>query len=274
MNKPTITRHKPLTSIQLDLLLTLYIFRFSTRPLVARYFNRPNNTSLYSKLSILKKHELIDIRFDSSYKLAGRPAEYYVTPKGLRALRDYLRLEVNESAVQAIYKDKTVGDQFVRRTLTTFALRNQFTDAYKTLKLFTKRDMQPLGYFPKQLPDAYITFKTPTVVKRFFLEYVPADTPTIAIDRRLRHLIAYYENDGWNVSGMPFPAILCVCENGATERRVTSQIRRALDRVDTDMLFYTTTLGAALSLESSSGMIWTTPDDSEELRSLDTLFVR
>lgn len=274
MNKPTITRHKSLTPIQLDLLLTLYIFRFSTRPLVAQYFNIPNNTSLYSKLSILQKHELIAMRFDSSYKLAGRPAEYYVTPKGIRALRDYNRLEVNEPAIQAIYKDKTVGDQFVRRTLTTFALRNQFTGAYKSLKFFTKRDMQPLGYFPKQLPDAYITYKTPTVVKRFFLDYVPADTPTFAIDRRLRQLIAYYENDGWNVSGMPFPAILYVCENGATERRVTIQIRRALNRVDTDMLFYTTTLSASLSIQSNNGMIWTSPDDPDELQSLDSLYVR
>lgn len=274
MNKPTITRHKALTPIQLDLLLTLYIFRFSTRPLVAQYFNRPNNTSLYSKLSILQKHELIAMRFDSSYKLAGRPAEYYVTPKGLRALRDYQRLEVKEPAIQAIYKDKTVGDQFVQRTLATFGLHNQFTATYKTLKFFTKRDMQPLGYFPKQLPDAYITYKVPTVVKRFFLEYVPADTPSIAIDRRLRQLIAYYENDSWNVSGMPFPAILCICENGATERRVTGQIRRALNRADTDMLFYTTTLNAALNIQSSSGIIWTNPDDPDELHSLDTLYVR
>lgn len=47
-------KQRKLNQDQLEVLQALYRFRFGTRSLLATYLDKPNNTSLYSRLTILK----------------------------------------------------------------------------------------------------------------------------------------------------------------------------------------------------------------------------
>ena len=83
------SKDRKLNHGQLEVLLKLYRYRFGTRQLIASSLSKSNSTSIYSRLQILQVNGYIANRFDKSYKLSGKPAAYYLLPKGLRALKQY-----------------------------------------------------------------------------------------------------------------------------------------------------------------------------------------
>lgn len=262
------TRQRSLNNTQLDLLLTLYSFRFSTRSLLAQYLGIANNTSLYSKLTILTKHEYIAAKYDTSYKLAGREIEYYILPKGLRALRDSKRLNVTDTMLQASYKDSTVSDDFIKQNLLLFRARNILSGVHPTLQYFTTRDIQSLDYFPKPRPTAFLSLKTDQGIKRFFVEYIPAQTPTRTIKNRLKQYSRYFDEDTWSITDTPFPNVLYVCENGMTEQGVRWHIARELYKADADISYLITTQKALLNMQKNNTAVWTGIDSPDELVAL------
>lgn len=261
-------RQRVLNQSQLAMLHILYRFRFGTRSLLADYLNKPNNTSLYSRISILEKHEFLAVRYDKSYKLAGREAEYYVTPKGVRALGDAGLIELTDAGLRATYKDKVVSEQYVQQLTLLLRLRNVLCAAYPDLQYFTTRDVQALDYFPKKKPVAFLSLKQENKTKRFFVEYVPAQTSTSMIKSQLRQYTSYYDQDSWSVTNTPFPTVLYICEDGMTEQGVRWHIKRELYRTDTDLRYLTTTKKALLSVNQTNDMIWTDIDEPDELLSL------
>ncbi|MFZ1250580.1 MAG: hypothetical protein WAR37_04005 [Candidatus Microsaccharimonas sp.] len=264
-------RQRQLNQSQLELLHVLYRFRFGTRSLLAEYLKRPNNTSLYSKLSILEKYGVIATRYDKSYKLAGREAEYYVTPKGVRALNDAGVVDITDKGLQTAYRDKTVTDSYLRQLILLFTLRNQLCAVYPELQFFTARDIQDLDYFPKKRPTAFISLKTDKGIKRFFVEYIPMQTSVSIIKGKLKRFTVYYEEDGWSVTDTPFPTILYICEDGMTEQGVRWHIKRALYMSDTDMQYYTTTQKAILGSLQSAPAVWSDVSEPDNLLSLPEL---
>jgi hypothetical protein len=261
-------KQRELNQSQLDLLHTLYRFRFATRSLLAEYLNKPNNTSLYSKLSILEKRGLVGSLYEKSYKLAGREAEYYVTPKGVRTLRDSSTMELSDTDIQASYKDKRMSDWFVQQVVLLFAFRNMLIKAYPTLQYFTSRDIQKLDYFPSRKPTAFLSLKTDDKVRRFFLEYIPMQTSTTIIKAKLRRYSHYFDEDAWGVTNTDFPFILFVCDDGMTEQGVRWHIKRELFKSDTDIQYYTTTRKALLTSLPGNPAIWSSIEDDDALYSL------
>lgn len=264
-------RTRQLSQSQLDLLHALYRFRFATRSLLADYFQRPNNTSLYSKISILEKHGYIGSRYDKSYKLMGREAEYYVTPRGVRVLRDTGIAEIADRDITASYKDRSVSEQYVQQVVLLFTFCNLLTKVYPELKYFTTRDIQGLDYFPKKKPTAFLSLKSGDETKRFFLEYIPTQTSTGAIKGKLRHYSQYFDEDAWGVTETDFPMILFVAEDGMTEQGVRWHIKREQFKMDTDIRYFTTTKKALLSITQAGGDIWTDMEDKDDLLSLHSL---
>lgn len=254
---------------QLDILNIIYMFRFANRTLLSRYLHKPNNSSLYFKLGVLVKHEYIGRRYDKTYRLAGREAEYYILPKGLRTLRDSARLSVTNSMVTANYRDKTASDSFVNEQLFLFAARNQLVQTHPGLQYFTDRDIQLLDYFPRPLPRGFISLKQQgDDTKRFFVEYLPARTHTRKIVGRLQQYVKYYESDAWSVTNTPPPGILYICADTITERGLRRYIARTTNNTEVELNIYTTTEKAILNLHPDHLNIWTGKDDPDELLSL------
>ncbi len=267
-------QERKLNQGQLNVLMKLYKFRFSSRELVADSLGKKNSTTIYSKLDILVKHGYVAKHFEPNYKLEGRPAEYYLLPKALRYLIEHNPPDgLDDKTIKNSYKDKQASTAFIKHCLNIYALHNQLVKLYNDLQFFTRRELTIYDYFPSQLPDGFLSIKVDGQTRRFFLELIATETPPFAVDRRLRQLVEYHENDDWSVTDLPFPAILCVCETGAVERRFRKQVTRLSYRSDTDILLYTTTKPALLSSQQGDDAIWSNVTEPEVLHSIKTLIV-
>lgn len=253
---------------QVDMLSQLYKFRFGNRELLANSLSRTNSNAIYSRLTILEREEYIAKRYDKSYKFAGRSAEYYLLPAGVRALKQYKQLDgLDNRAVKNSYNDFKASEVFVQRHLIIYKLTNALSSHYADLKLFTKRELTGFDYFPKRPLDGFITREVNDSTRYYFLELFMTDEPPFATDGRIKRLVAYYEDGGWDATGAAFPTVLCVAESGAIERRLMRQIRSRLNQSDTDIQFRTTTLAALLTV-STSDTIWSDVNDPDELIAL------
>jgi len=263
-------KDRKLNQGQLEVLLKLYRYRFGTRELVADSLGK-SDMSIYLRLQTLIANGYVASRYDKSHRLSGRPAAYYLLPKGLRALKQYTnRDDITDAAIKNSYKDKdgTVSDQFIDHNLDVYAIGNRLQALYPAIKQFTKRELVIYNYFPKQLPDLYLSIKLGDQTKRLFLDYIEATTPSFVIDRQLRQKIEYYQNGDWQTKGNSFPPILYVCENGSLEKRLQKLANRALYRSDTDMAVYTTTKNALGSASPKNDLIWSSVKDPDGLVTL------
>jgi len=257
---------------QIDILELLYKYRFGSRQLLADSLGIKAGSSLHEKLQVFIKHGYIAMRLEKKLKLHGTPAAYYLTPKGLRTLaalpdHDY----ITDSMIKGSYKDSTVTQPFVTQTLRVYAQANRLTVAYPNLKVFLRRDMSRYSYFPKPLPDAFLSLPISkgTPLKRFFLDVIPDSLPTKPLYQRITSYAEFFDEGGWErVSDEP-PILLLTCETGTTERRVRRAVKAALYKAETDVdiIAFTSTFGAVQNIEEN-GAIWTSLDDPDELLSL------
>jgi hypothetical protein len=265
MNKAYV---RSLNNSQYKLLTTIYSFRFSTRSLLSEYCGVPNNTSFYSRLQILQKHEYIATHYDKAYRLAGREAEFYLLPKGLRALHDAGFLEVSDTMQKALYKDKTVGRDFIGHQVQLMRIRNKLVSTHEDLQIFTVRDIQALDYFPKPRPDLFLSVKKGENVIRCFLEYVPAGTVNSKLRKRLEYLTRYYEEDDWSDTDTPFPAVLFVAETKLAEVSLRKLIARERYHSGTDVTYYTATQKSIFEMSADNSAVWIEAADANNLSSL------
>lgn len=259
MNKSVKHRRK-LNTEQLTVLELLYKFRFGTNDLFAEYFGKKDRSFVYKRLSILQERGLVGKRFDASYRLQGKPAAYYLTPDGARALQDARGKDIN---IKTIYKDKTVSDKFAAHSLELFAFRNRLHTQYgDDLLFFTRTNMnrEEYDYFLRPLPDAYIRFKESG--KHFFLDVFHDDEPSFVAKRRMRQYIGYDEDGDWAVTETDLPAVLAVCESPNLAKRVQKHAAKALDDSwdDDEVVFAFTTKAELLSGEPA---VWQRADEPD-----------
>lgn len=100
---------------------------------------------------MLEYQDLIAKRFDSSYRIQGKPAAYYLLPAGTRKLQERREPEEqDEVRVKSIYKDKSVSQGFIEHSLNIFTIYNLLKAQYgKTLDFFTKSDLVSYDHFPE-----------------------------------------------------------------------------------------------------------------------------
>jgi hypothetical protein len=261
--------NRSLNQDQLKLLSVVYSYRFVTRSSISEHLGWLNNTSFYTRLRVLLKHEYLGIHFNKSYRLAGREAEYFVTPKGLRALGTAKIIELTDPMLTAVYKDKTVSDSFLQQTVNLLRMRNKLASTHPNIQAFTARDVQSLDYFPKPRPDLFISMKNGNTVTRFFIEFIPATTADSRLKKRLEYYTRYYEESDWDVTGTPFPGILFIAETGLLEQGIRNLIGREQYRSDTDICYYTTTQKALLNATAKHPAVWTDINEPDDVLSLE-----
>jgi hypothetical protein len=259
--------------VQLDILLSLYRYRFGTTELLAVDLGKKDRSFIYPRLVTLADQEYIARRFDDSYKLRGKHASYFVLPKGLKALHELRdRDDIDDKSIKASYRDKsTVADDFIEHCLTVYSISNMLRALYPTIDIYTKRELAIYNYFPKKLPDLYIALVVGGDVRRYLLDYTEANTPSFVIDRWARGLINHWQDGAWQAEGDPYPPILCICENVSLEKRLRKRVAAVLNRDDTTMLFYTTTMPALLASTRQDDAIWSSVTEPDALYSLDNL---
>src|ERR1039457_3276306 len=112
------SRRNKLNVKQIQILKLLYKFRFVTGNLVAEH-KGIRRSAVNNGFTILLDQELIARHYDVSYKIQGKGASYYLTPKAVRLLRDSYKL--NETTLCTMLKNKRLSEVFVKHNLTIMA---------------------------------------------------------------------------------------------------------------------------------------------------------
>jgi hypothetical protein len=219
-------------------------------------------------MKILLEQGLIGKRFDSSYRIQGKPAAYYLTPAGARMLQERREPDDEDINIQAIYKNKNVSEQFISHCLDIFKVYNQLKVAYgDKLKFFTKADLGPYDYFPQPLPDAYMRLETGKNKSQFFMEIYHDNQLFFTAIRRIKQLIDYRGEGEWAVTETDFPKILFICESVSTQKRLNKRIAKALNYTYEDVAFYTTTQNDLKSIKTND-VVWQEATEPDEILSL------
>jgi hypothetical protein len=255
MDKSEQKHRKKLNAEQLEVLELLYKFRFGSNDLIAQYFGKKDRSFVFKRLSILLEQGLIGKRFEPSYRLAGKPAAYFLTPAGARILQESnSKIELN---IKTIYKDKTVSEQFIKHCLAIFAVHNHLRAEYGgKLKFFTKSQLAKYDYLPPKLPDAYIRLKVEQSEKQFFLDVFHDDQPFFAAARRIKQYVDYSDEGEWEVTGTELPTALLICESAGLQKLLQKKVARSTGEV----IFALTTLAEL----TTGGAIWQQADEPEE----------
>lgn len=269
MTKKEPKYRKQLNQGQLDVLELLFKFRFGTTELIAKGLGKKNGTIIKSRLTILREQGFIDRRYDGNDRLRGKHASYYLKPEAIRALRARTNhANITDGAIKNVYKDKTVSDQFIQHCLYVFTAYCHLTALYGAdLKFFTKTGLAAYDYFPRPLPDAFLSLKNNgDETKRFFLEVFESTTPAFALNRRVKQLIDYFEGGDWEATESDFPTILIICDTPILQNRVEKRVAASLQKTGIDDLVFCTTNWQALAENATAP--WRLTDDPDELVTL------
>ncbi len=261
-NKPSKSEpkyRKRLNRPQLITLHILYRFRFASNEHIATYFEKKSSKFVQKRLKILEDQGFIAKRYDKSYKLKGKPAAYYLLPKGARALQTELPLKDDEPVnLKRIYKDKEVSESFIQHCLNIFdiylALKALYSDKFS---YFTKSQLnyKKYDYFPTPLPDVYIKLKTSRGNKHFFLDIFEDAQPFFVQIRRIKRYLDYAGGGDWGERGGGLPTILLVVESKSIHKRLRKRLAYELRESYEEISFATTRLEHILKPEYK-GCVW------------------
>ncbi len=246
----TVTRNsKNPTSKQLAVLKLLYRFRFGTTDLLARALELKDGRYIHTRLEALVAQGFIGKNYDSSYKLDGKPATYYLLPKAFKALKQQHRAtdkELSDKTLRNAYKDKEASNEFIARKLAVFTIYNKLRAIHNAnLKLWTKDQLNfdKYDYFPEPMPDAYLTVTPEGIRPRardFFLNYLADDTPFFVHVRRLQKYVDYVEASEWDdATNSKLRGVLLVCESTSLLKRIRKKLAQLVDEDETPRFCYT-----------------------------------
>jgi hypothetical protein len=238
MDKLEQKHRKKLNAEQLEVLELLYKFRFGSNDLFARHFGKKDRSFVFKRLSILLEQGLIGKRFESSYRIQGKPAAYYLTPDGARILQASKPNGVVN--IKAIYKDKTLSEDFIEHCLDVFGIYCQLKAKHgAALHFFTKQQLSKYDYFSEFTPGIYIRLEEDGKEQDFFMEYLQSSKPFFTIIRLLKQYIEYADSGEWETAtASEFPKVLLACDSQSLLNRLLKKSALTLDDADDDLEFF------------------------------------
>ncbi len=270
---------RPLNSQQLKTLHLLYWYRFCTSKQLARSLDKSSHRAIQNKLQVLEDQGFIGKRYDKSYKLAGRPAEYFITPKGARQLEKAKLGTTNQWATKSLYKNRTVSQDFLAHciavTETSQSLRAIYGDSSK-LRRLSKSYMAEFSYYPKWTPDLHLEVpaKGETPTRHYFVDVWDGTKPFFVSVRKIRNYVNFKDSEEWQ-EGEQYPVILAICEDERAQKKLNRQMRRILDEQwDEGLVFAATTVDKLQQATKPTNKLWLRvhADEQPTRHSLATLF--
>lgn len=255
-----------LDSKQLDLLLCLYKFRFGARALIASYQNTTISNTHY-RLTTLLKQDYVARKYNGKSKIQGREATYFLTPKAIRLLKQNKDLELSTKALNLMYKNDQIGQQFINECLDILRqyikLKNKYGDQ---LAFYSKSELADYNFFPKRLPDGFITIKN----NSFWLDNMYVGDTYSSLKKRIENIFSHFESGNWASSGMEYPLILMACETPYLEKQVQGLAKRqSYKNPNIKLDFYTTTHKAM----QDGDTVWSRVGNADKLLSLANIAV-
>ncbi len=253
-----------LNANQIQLLKTLYKFRFITSTFLASYkgIHRVNS---HKSLEVLKKHKYVGSHYSSRYKLLGKGARYYLAPKGIKLLRDNFQL--NEHVLHSMYKNKSVTEGFVDHQIDVTSAylhtRNSYPD---TFDIFARTELASFDTFPESRPDLFLNRikGSDTKTNQYFIE-LWHDKPPKSARIRLSELLEHYDDGEWEED--TYPTLCFVLADARAEDSFVEYATKTLDAtgMDDEVTILTTSIKA---LNTSNSTIWSSVVEPEKLTNL------
>lgn len=258
---------RPLNSEQRKVLVFLYRVRFSTNKQIATYLGKTSHKTIQDKLRRLEDQGFIGKRYETSYKLAGRAAEYFLTPKGSRQLSADDEID-NERAMKALYRNKTVSPEFIFRSVRLvdiiFTLKATYPD---NLFIATRNDLLRYTSFPSWTPDLFLRFNDIDSPDRaeYVLDVWDGSQPFFVSVRKVRTYINYTLSYDWMESLGEKPIALIICPDEKMQRKLNKQIRRALNDHDAhNAISFATITKYQLEAPKGSSPLWSLVDEFDD----------
>ena len=189
-----------------------------------------------------------------------------MTPKGARQLPAD---STNEWSIKALYKNKTVSPEFITHCLnvadTVLVLQAMYGGK---LRSFTSSQLAPYEYFPAWKPDLFLSFKGTNGNKprRYFLDVWDDTKPFFVSVRKARNYINYAIEGDWPHEHGKLPTVLALCLDEKAQKKLSRQIRRAVEEDDTwDEITFATTTRKQLEKTIITAKVWWTIEEDDEL---------
>lgn len=233
------TTLRSLNAHQHQLLQLLYLFRFATARLVAEQQGAKHTRVILDRLKILVDQGYIGMNYDSSYKLQGKPASYYLLPKSF----SYLKTKpfASPGVIKSIYYDRKADELQIAHYLHVFSAYNSLKQKYgQDYNIFAKSELRDWKHFPKEKPDLYLRRKdkkTDEIID-YFADTFETSTSYGRMRHKIKAYIGYAERDSWQKHmKRPLPTILLVCENGEVKRKAQAITKREAETTFISMNF-------------------------------------
>ncbi len=243
----------------------MYKFRFITASLVSSSHGA-NVRVINTRLKVLLDQEYIGRNYDSSYRIKGKQASYYLLPKGIKTLskQDYTVPKV----INSLYRDKQASDDFINHQLGVFRIYVELKRLHPdTFHFFSRSELKKFDddeVFPEKLPDAYLQRIRPSKAQskpnNLFLDYYEASKPFYQHRARIKKYIEYAEEEGWQGGLSSAPTILMVFETKPLMRRILRLARKELETTYEDIKFLATTTDTLKSAKPDMH-IWRDADE-------------
>lgn len=246
MNEPKYRR--PLNTYQIAILNTLYKFRFTTTTLLAESQQAKHQRVISSRLKILVDQGYIGMNYDSSYKIKGKPANYFLLPEGVRFLRT--QPYTQESALRSIYQDQRAKDSQIQHRLNVFKAYIHIKQSYPDrFKFYSKTELMNKAYVPKTRPDAYLLDTKGD--KSYFLDSLEDNMSFWTLKKAIKRYITFAELEIWQkYQNKPHPNILFICESEQLGKRVENMVKRELDSSYVDITLQVSTFNKLILVKA------------------------
>lgn len=233
---------------QLHVLNILYRFRYGTADYLAMATG-VKKQAMNVRLRRLFEQGYLDRKYDSSYKLAHKPAVYLLSKDGRAALRKISKI-YRPDVLRRLSRDNTRSEDHISRWLSLLRVYATLEVRYgDDLDFFTANQLGVYDYFPQPLPDAFIRLKVDGARRgdRLFFLYMLSGIEHFADATAAVHNLIRYTEDSlasWETNThREMPRVLFVCSTVFLQKRLTRKIRRAVYVVDGDLItVYSTTV--------------------------------
>lgn len=230
-------KERKLNKGQVEVLKLLYRYRFTTSELLAKSENQKHLQVTRSRLATLEKQGYVGRRYDSSYKLLGKFAVFYLLPKGLQYLKSIG--EAEPQAIKMIYNDRKASDKFVDFCLSVCRTAQALISIYgEEARMFTRTELLDYDYFPQPQPDLYMSIKRKPV-RHYFIDLYDDTTPAFVLVKKIKKYVEHYESGEWESTDSDYPEAIIACTSDKAEQRLRKKL---LGAATGDVTVYTCTI--------------------------------
>lgn len=228
---------------QKQILFYLYQFRYLTIKQLQRIFNHKDPHRIKVWLSDLKEKKLISVIEDKTNPTI--PFIFCLATKARYILQE--DEDCDKTFLGRLYKEKKFSDIFRRHCLFIVEIYLYFIthkEKDQTIEFFTAQELKAYDYFPKDLPDAYISVESKEGTDRYFLDLFDDYKKAPFLPRkRIRDYITYSEDGEWSASTDKalLPTILFVLANEKVKKHIQYYGKAKLEKTFEDISLFLTT---------------------------------